>query len=165
MNAVGKLVNGYGSEGERTRQDLAISAGQLRDYKERLGKPFQHDAYLTQLTALRDALKTSLSERPQEEGEEKRPDAAEIAEKIKELKASHTIEATPERTGTRRISAEEPVTARIRRRTEAIAVSDPATEPADAASPAAAPSHDTATGQDWSNKAVNPYQERAARGR
>ena len=41
---------------------------------------------------------------------------SEVAEKIKALKATHTVEATPQRTGKRTSSAEEPVTARIRRR-------------------------------------------------
>ena len=44
------------------------------------------------------------------------PNVAELAERIKALKAAHTIEAAPQRTGKRRVSAEEPVTARIRRR-------------------------------------------------
>ena len=44
------------------RQDLAIAEGQLRDYQARLGKPFPHDAYLSELTSLRDQLKAGLSE-------------------------------------------------------------------------------------------------------
>ena len=36
---------------------------------------------------------------------------SEVAEKIKALKAAHTVEATPQRTGKRSGSAEEPVTA------------------------------------------------------
>ncbi|MBV9124676.1 MAG: hypothetical protein JO112_15070, partial [Planctomycetes bacterium] len=40
----------------------------------------------------------------------------QLAEQIKALKAAHSIEATPERTRQHRASAEEPVTARIRRR-------------------------------------------------
>ena len=35
--------------------------GQLRDYEARLGQPFAHDAYLAELTSLRDQLKLSLS--------------------------------------------------------------------------------------------------------
>ncbi len=56
---------------------------------------------------------------------------------IKALKAAHSIEATPQRVRQKHSSAEEPVTARIRRRTEAIPASDPAIEP-DAASGAGA---------------------------
>ena len=96
------------------RQDLAIAEGQLRDYEARLGQPFAHDAYLAELTALRDQLKAGLSQATPEPGTS-RP-VAELAERIKSLKAAHTIDAAPERTAPRRIAAEEPVTARIRRR-------------------------------------------------
>jgi hypothetical protein len=53
-----------------------------------------------------------------EAGNEPPPTVAELAERIKALKAAHTIDAVPERTGKRSASAEEPVTARIRRRAE-----------------------------------------------
>ena len=46
------------------------------------------------------------------------PGAAELASQIKLLRAENSIELTPERTGKRSVSAEEPVTARIRRRAE-----------------------------------------------
>jgi hypothetical protein len=116
LNALERLAGGFGSECERVRQDTALAQSQLRDYKARLGDPFPHDAYLTELTALRDQLKLDLSAAPPEQGAASPPQAAELAERIKSLKATHTIEATPQRTGTRRASAEEPVTARIRRR-------------------------------------------------
>jgi hypothetical protein len=42
---------------------------------------------------------------------------AELAERIKALRAANTVEAAPERTGTRKAArAERPVTARIRAR-------------------------------------------------
>ncbi len=47
------------------------------------------------------------------------PDAATLAEQIQDLKAAQTIDANPERTASRQITAEEPVTARIRKRAEA----------------------------------------------
>jgi hypothetical protein len=62
----------------------------------------------------------------------------ELAHRIKSLKAAHNIEATPERARQKQLSAEEPVTARIRRRTEAVSVGD-AVIPPDAADPAASP--------------------------
>jgi hypothetical protein len=40
------------------------------------------------------------------------------AERIKTLRAANTVEATVERTSARRVSAEEPVTARILRKAE-----------------------------------------------
>src|SRR6266568_3092072 len=61
LNALERLAGGYGSECVRVRQDLAIAESQLRDYQARLGKPFLHDAYLSELTGLRDQLKAGLS--------------------------------------------------------------------------------------------------------
>src|SRR5262249_11382912 len=57
LNALERLVTGYGSECVRVRQDLAIAESQLRDYRERLGKPFSHEAYPSELTTLRRPLK------------------------------------------------------------------------------------------------------------
>ena len=56
------------AECDRTRQDLAIAEAQLRDYQARLGKPFAHDAYLAELTGLRDQLKAGLSQATPEPG-------------------------------------------------------------------------------------------------
>ena len=53
---------------------------------------------------------------------------SELAERIKALKAANTIEATPQRDRQKHSSAEEPITARIRRRTGAGSASDPVTE-------------------------------------
>ena len=115
LNALERLAGGYGSECNRVRQDLALAESQLRDYKARLGAPFAHDAYLASLAALRDQLKAGLAGVPPEDGAEP-PNVAELAEKIKSLRAAHTVEAAPQREANRRLSAEEPVTARIRRR-------------------------------------------------
>jgi hypothetical protein len=66
---------------------------------------------LRELTDLRDQLKLGLSEHPPEGG----VPAAELAERIKALWAANTVEAAPERTGSRKAArAERPVTARIR---------------------------------------------------
>ncbi|HEY7326608.1 MAG TPA: DEAD/DEAH box helicase family protein [Gemmataceae bacterium] len=118
LNAVERLANAYGSECERVRQDLGIAEAQLRDHQARLGKPFAHDAYLAELTTLRDALKASLSGIAPDESAGPQLGARELAERIKALKAAQTITATPERVGKRQSSAEEPVTARIRRGTQ-----------------------------------------------
>ena len=90
-----------------------LRKNQLRDYEARLGQPFLHSGYLDQLAALRDQLKAGLSGAASQEGE---PTVSELAEQINALRAAHTVEAPAERSGTRRIAAEEPVTARIRRR-------------------------------------------------
>jgi N12 class adenine-specific DNA methylase len=135
LNALERLTSAYGSECVRVRQDLAIAESQLRDYQARLGKPFLHDAYLSELTALRDQLKGGLSSAAHQPDNEEGPSVSDLAEKIKALKAAHSIEATPQRLRQKQSSAEEPVTARIRRRQEAIPASDQAIQPDAAASP------------------------------
>lgn len=118
LNGLERLAGGYAFECSRVRQDLEIAEAQLRDYQSRLGAPFPHDAYLAELTALRDRLKAGLSGAAPEEDAEASPTPAELADQIKALKAAHTIEAAPQRSGQRRTSAEVPVTARIRRKAE-----------------------------------------------
>src|SRR4051794_1898184 len=66
---------------------------------------------MDELANLRDQLKLGLSAHPPEG----LPPVAELAEKIKALREANTVEAAPERTGTRKATrAERPVTARIR---------------------------------------------------
>jgi hypothetical protein len=120
LNALERLANGCHSECESLRQDLAIAETQLRDYQARVGKPFAFAAYLSELTALRDQLKVVLSSTAHQADIEKGPNASELAERIKAIKAAHTVEATPQRIRQKHASAEEPVTARIRRRQEAL---------------------------------------------
>jgi hypothetical protein len=119
LNALERLANGYGSECVRVRQDLAIAESQLRDYRERLDKPFPHEKYLSELTDLRDQLKAGLSAAAHEAGSEKGRKVSELADRIKALKAANTIEAVPQRVQRKQAAAEEPITARIRRRQEA----------------------------------------------
>jgi N12 class adenine-specific DNA methylase len=118
LNALERLATGYGSDIARVRQDLAVAESQLRDYRERLGKPFLHDRYLNQLTDLRDQLKARLSADSHEAGEGKGPNVSELADRIKVLKAANTIEAAPQRVERKQAAAEEPITTRIRRRQE-----------------------------------------------
>ena len=54
------------------RQELAIAEGQLRDYQARLGRPFAHEAYLSELTDLRDRLKAGLSQATPRAGQRSR---------------------------------------------------------------------------------------------
>ena len=128
LNALDRLATAYGSDCDRVRQELAIAEAQLRDYQARLGKPFVHEIYLAELTSLRDQLKTGLSASSHQPDKEEGPSASDLAEKIKALKAANSIEATPQRTRQKHSTAEEPITARIRRRAESLPVSDPATE-------------------------------------
>ena len=80
---------------------------------------FSHDAYLTELTGLRDQLKAGLSASSHQADKEEGPSASDLAEKIKALKVANSIEATPQRARQKHSTAEEPITARIRRRQEA----------------------------------------------
>jgi hypothetical protein len=123
LNALERLANGYESETDRMGKDLAIAEAQLRDYQARLGKPFTLDAYLSELTALRDRLKAGLSATGHEPGKEQGPSVSELAERIKAMKAANSVEASPQRLGQKQSTAEEPITARIRRRREAIPAS------------------------------------------
>ncbi len=116
LNALERLATNYGSEIVRVRQDLAIAESQLRDYRERLGKPFAHESYLSELTGLRDQLKAELSATAHTADDGKGPSVAELADRIKALKAANTIETAPQRARQKQAAAEEPVTARIRRR-------------------------------------------------
>ncbi|HLJ95434.1 MAG TPA: DEAD/DEAH box helicase family protein [Gemmataceae bacterium] len=141
LNALERLLSGYGSDIARVRQDLAIAESQLRDYRDRLGKPFLHDAYLNELTSLRDQLKAGLSATAHDSGDETGPSVSDLAERIKALKAAHTIEAAPQRARPKQTAAEEPVTARIRRRQEAVPA--PANKPDTAAAEATSPAPET----------------------
>jgi hypothetical protein len=115
LNALERLASSYGTECTRVRQNLAIAESQLRDYQVRLDKPFNHEDYLSALTTLRDQLKAGLSGKTSDPDTETLPTVSELAQKIKALKAAHTVEATPERLGKHHYSAEEPVAARLHR--------------------------------------------------
>jgi N12 class adenine-specific DNA methylase len=117
LNALERLSDTYGGQLATARRDLEIATAQLRDYEARLGQPFEQKDYQEELTALRDQLKTALSGGTPEASGQAQPTAADLAQRIQELKSSHTIEATPERPRSRNASAAEAITARIRRRT------------------------------------------------
>ncbi len=116
LNSLERLAGSYASKCATSRQELTIAESQLRDYQARLGKPFLHDAYLDELAGLRDWLKAGLSGRTPDAGTESQEGVSELAEQIKALKAAHNVEAVPQRVQRKQAAAEEPVTARIRRR-------------------------------------------------
>jgi hypothetical protein len=128
LNVVERLAGGYGSECVRVRQNLSVAEAQLRDYQARLGKPFVHDTYLAELTTMRDQLKAGLPGAAHEPGKEEGPSVSELSKPIKALKTAHSIKAKPQRNRQKHSSAEEPVTARIRRRVESSSASDSAAE-------------------------------------
>lgn len=160
LNAVDRLATSFGTDIERVRQDRTIAEGQLRDYQARLGKPFTHNAYLLELTALRDQLKAGLSTSAHQAEEGEGPSASELAEQIKALKAANTIEATSQRDRHKHSTAEEPITARIRRRQGEHAVANQAVESDALAETGAAPPSQEQ--QDSPSKSPMTFQERIA---
>jgi len=127
LNALERLASDYGPACQSVKKDLDLAQTQLRDYRARIGASFAHESYLAKLTELRDRLKVALAGTNAEPVDGEQDNAAELAEQITLLKGSHTVEATPERPGQRHLSAEEPVTARLRRRhAEALAEADTA---------------------------------------
>ena len=115
FNALERLLAGYAGQLLATRQELEISGRQLHDHQARLGVAFPHDAYAHELADLRDRLKAGLSQTTAVTVAPG-PSVPELAEQIRQLKGSHGVEATPERTTARRATGEEPVTTRIRRK-------------------------------------------------
>jgi hypothetical protein len=79
---------------------------ELLDYESRLGKPYEHAEYASRLADLRDKLELGLSKKAPEDG---RPTAG-LAEQIRVLRASVTVEAAPERVTRKMVRAERPVT-------------------------------------------------------
>ena len=132
LNALERLANGYESSIRHLKADIAIKEGQHRDFETRLGKPFEHEDYASQLADLRDRLKMGLSEHPPEGC----TPTAEVAEQIKALRASVTVEAAPERTVRKAARAERPVTARIRERLAVIEPAKAEPEPVEEVKPA-----------------------------
>jgi hypothetical protein len=100
---------------------------------------------MAELTALCDQLKTGLSGAAHEPGTDDGPSLPVLAEHIKALKAANTIEAAPQRVRQKHLSAEEPITARIRRRTNTIPASGHAVDAAsdDEAFPSSDPSQNS----------------------
>ena len=74
---------------------------------------------MSELTTLRDQLKAGLSATVHNPSQAVGPSVLELADRIKALKAGNTIDTTPQRPRQNHATAEEPITARIRRRTEA----------------------------------------------
>lgn len=97
----------------------------------------------------------------QVQADEAGPSVSELAEKTKSLKAAHSIDTTPQRVRHKQSTAEESVTARIRRRTEAVPASAPATQPDAAASGAGATMQPELT-PNAASKPQLTYQERIA---
>jgi hypothetical protein len=108
LNAVERIAAAYEGEHAKATRDLQVAQGQRRNYAARRDGAFAHDAYLEELTGLRNALEAALSD--SKEGH----DIGGLVERFKTLKAAHTIEAAPERSAPRNAATvAEPVTTRI----------------------------------------------------
>jgi len=138
LNALQRLAEGYGSECDRVGRDLHVAQAQLRDYQARIGQPFMHDDYLSELTRLRDQLKAGLAGTTADT-HNPQPSVEAIAVQIKSLRSTHEIPAPAAREQKQESSAEEPVTARIRRRGEQSVINPPSGFHATRATPPAGP--------------------------
>ncbi len=123
LNAIERLLGSFDVEITHIEQDMSIAESQLHDYEARLGKSFAHEAYVSKLTQLRNALKERLTGRTDPTTPTEGPTIAELVTSIKSLTASHTVDTSQPRNERRHTTAEEPVTARIRRKQEAGAIS------------------------------------------
>ena len=161
LNALERLAGGYDAECTRIDQALAVTETQLRDYQARLGKPFVHERYLAELTGVRDQLKAGLSATPHQPNVQEEPSVSELADRIKCLKAANTVEAVPQRVRQTQLSAEEPVTARIRRQ---VTIDAPSHLPVEAAGePIAIASLPATLDRPPSTDRPLTFQERVAR--
>jgi hypothetical protein len=117
LNAVERVIDGYGAVRASTEKELALAQGQLRDYRARLGADFAHGAYLAALSDLRQQLATALSAPEAAADGAAGPPLDTLVANVKALQAKHRIEAATERLSRRSAAtAAEPVTTRIRRR-------------------------------------------------
>ncbi len=116
LNALDRLGSSYPQEVMRAARDVNVCRAKLRDFELRLGSTFPHEKYYSELAELRDQLKLSLSVQASNESQS----ATEIAEAIKTLRAGQIIDSTPVRSGSRKLTGEEPITARIRRKLKAL---------------------------------------------
>jgi hypothetical protein len=112
------------------------------------------------LTSLRDQLKAGLSATAHDASNENGPTVSELAERVKALKAANTIETSSHRIQSKQATAEEPITARIRKRQEANSALDhPLERDVSPESPALSLS---AGGEDSSAGQPMTFQERIA---
>jgi hypothetical protein len=135
LNAVERVIDGYGAERATTEKELALAHGQLRDYHDRLGADFAHAPYLAALRDLRQQLATALSapEAPAPEAAAGPPLDTLVA-RFKAPQATHRIEPAPQRPSRHSAAtAAEPVTTRIQRSRTQEPVHQPEAEPTAAA--------------------------------
>lgn len=120
LNALQRLAAGYEEQIELATQDAELYGRQLTDYQQRQGLSFTEDAYLSELTSLRDELRSAMSLRPgpdlvKEAEAAPTRSASDVAEAVQSLMAGHHHEETPVRESSANVAtAERPITTRIR---------------------------------------------------
>jgi N12 class adenine-specific DNA methylase len=130
LNAVERLIGSAAAERDKTRGDLAITQGQLRDYEARLGAAFAHAGYLAALTDLRTQLEAALAGIAQDGTEGSLPTVDALVARITALHAAHTLDAAPERAAPRpTATVAEAITTRIRQREQTETAPQPDEEP------------------------------------
>ena len=158
LSSLGRMIDSYDDQLGTAKRELAIAQDQLRDLRDRIGRPFAYEAFKSQLTDLRDQLKVGLSENPPEGT----TPVSELAERIKALREANTVEAAPDRTGTRKaVRAERPVTARIRRKAEGAALVGAEPEAKQEPAPVEEPKAAEPVGTDREISAVSEHSESA----
>lgn len=111
------LSEEYGPEQARVRREIAVAEGQLRDHRDRLGRPFAQEAYAAELAGLRDRLRDGLAGWPPAQPGAATMSTAELAGQIKALREASSVgQATVQRADHRAAGTAESVVSRIRRR-------------------------------------------------
>ncbi|MCC7336560.1 MAG: DEAD/DEAH box helicase family protein [Pirellulaceae bacterium] len=86
LNALSRIEASYEPRMDDTRSKLALTSQQLSDYQERLGKPFVLESYITQLTDLRNQLRSALTESKSNAEIGERPSIADTVDQIVSLR-------------------------------------------------------------------------------
>ena len=117
LNALARVAASYDAAIDKCRDDLDLAERQQHDYQARSGRPFDEADYLSDLTGLRDQLRSALSAGDPTAEPAGGPSSTALAEAIKTLTAGQSVDEPSVRSDRPAPSAgEEPVTARIRRR-------------------------------------------------
>ena len=95
LNALERLIDTYGAQAATARQDLAIAESQLRDYQARLGHHSPTKPTWPNSANCATSSRPACPAYTPEPGAEPLPPAHETAERIKALKAAHSIEPAP----------------------------------------------------------------------
>ena len=129
LNALERLAGGYGSECDRVRQDLAIAEVAASRLPGPPGQAFPARRLPGRTDhACVTSSRPAFPARPRSQATRKGRAFPNWPSRSRRSKPPTRIEATPQRDRQKHSSAEEPVTARIRRRTEAVPASDLVTE-------------------------------------